>query len=110
MFISHDLAVIRHVSDRVGVMYLGRLVELAEAGAFFARPAHPYARMLLDAVLEPGETPDAAVVQGEPPDPQHPPPGCSFHPRCPLAVERCRVETPPFAEAQGRMVACWRAG
>ena len=114
VFISHDLAVIRHVSDRVGVMYLGRLVELADADAFFARPAHPYARMLLDAVLEPGGAPSGApglaFVQGEPPNPEHPPPGCSFHPRCPLAVERCRVETPPFAETQGRMVACWRAG
>ncbi len=110
VFISHDLAVIRHVSDRVGVMYLGRLVELADAEPFFARPAHPYSRMLLDAVLEPGAPPRDAVVEGEPPDPEHPPPGCVFHPRCPLCVERCRAEAPPFAEAAGRMVACWRAG
>ncbi len=110
VFISHDLAVIRHVSDRVGVMYLGRLVELADAEPFFARPAHPYSRMLLEAVLEPGMPPVAAVVRGEPPDPEHPPPGCAFHPRCPLAVERCRAEAPPLAAVDGRMVACWRPG
>jgi peptide/nickel transport system ATP-binding protein len=107
LFISHNLAVVRHVSDRVGVMYLGRLVELGEKGALFAQPRHPYTRMLLDAI------PDIAMsgrartpVQGEVPNPLHPPGGCSFHPRCPHANDRCRQERPPLLEFQGVRVAC----
>jgi peptide/nickel transport system ATP-binding protein len=91
LFISHNLAVVRHISDRVGVMYLGRVVELAEKRAMFAMPQHPYSRMLLDAV------PDLAMtgkprtpVAGEVPNPLNPPTGCTFHPRCPFANERCR--------------------
>jgi len=97
LFISHNLAVVSHVADRVGVMYLGRLVELADAQELFARPRHPYTRMLLDAV------PDLEMsgrqrtpVAGEVPNPLAPPPGCAFHPRCPHANDRCRTEQPVF--------------
>src|SRR4051794_10725667 len=95
LFISHNLAVVSQVADRVGVMYLGRLVELARSGELFARPRHPYTRMLLDAV------PDLTMagkprtpVAGEVPNPLAPPPGCTFNPRCPHANERCRRERP----------------
>jgi peptide/nickel transport system ATP-binding protein len=107
LFISHNLAVVRHVSDRVGVMYLGSLVELADKAKLFAQPRHPYTRMLLDAI------PDIAMsgrprtpVQGEVPNPLSPPPGCSFHPRCPHANERCRRERPVLLEIQGVRIAC----
>ncbi len=95
LFISHNLAVVSQMADRVGVMYLGRIVELASAAEIFARPRHPYTRMLLDAV------PDLSMsgkprtpVAGEVPNPLAPPPGCAFHPRCPHADERCRRERP----------------
>ncbi|MBL8837114.1 MAG: ATP-binding cassette domain-containing protein [Alphaproteobacteria bacterium] len=108
LFISHNLAVVYHVSSKVGVMYLGRLVEWSETKTLFARPRHPYTRMLLDAI------PDLAMsgrartpVAGEVPSPLNPPSGCSFHPRCPWANERCKSERP---EAQrvpgGGAVAC----
>jgi oligopeptide/dipeptide ABC transporter ATP-binding protein len=113
VFISHDLAVVRHIADRVAVMYLGEIVELAEAETFFALPSHPYAQMLLASVLEPGEAQgaDAAAVRGEPPSPRSPPSGCSFHPRCPFATDRCAHEAPPAIDigaAQRRhWVRCW---
>jgi peptide/nickel transport system ATP-binding protein len=95
LFISHNLAVVSHIADRIGVMYLGRLVEVADAQDLFARPKHPYTRMLLDAV------PDLEMsgrqrtpVAGEVPNPLAPPAGCAFHPRCPHANERCRAERP----------------
>jgi peptide/nickel transport system ATP-binding protein len=95
LFISHNLAVVSHVAERIGVMYLGRIVEVAPAAALFAGPRHPYTRMLLDAV------PDLAMtgkprtpVRGEVPNPLAPPPGCAFHPRCPHVNERCRRERP----------------
>ena len=107
LFISHNLAVVRHVSDRIGVMYLGRVVELADKAELFARPRHPYTRMLLDAV------PDIRMsgrsrtpVRGEVPNPLNPPSGCSFNPRCPHANERCRVERPAFVSDGGTRVAC----
>ncbi len=107
LFISHNLAVVRHVSDQVGVMYLGRLVELADKAALFAQPRHPYTRMLLDAI------PDIAMsgrartpVQGEVPNPLNPPSGCSFHPRCPHANDRCRQERPALLQIQGVRIAC----
>jgi peptide/nickel transport system ATP-binding protein len=95
LFISHNLAVVSHIADRVGVMYLGRLVELAPARALFARPAHPYTRMLLDAIpdLEMSGKPRTPVA-GEVPNPLDPPAGCAFHPRCPHANDRCRSEQP----------------
>ena len=95
LFISHNLAVVSHVADRIGVMYLGRLVEIADAEELFARPKHPYTRMLLDAV------PDLEMsgrqrtpVAGEVPNPLSPPTGCAFHPRCPHANDRCKAERP----------------
>jgi peptide/nickel transport system ATP-binding protein len=97
VFISHNLAVVSLVADRVGVMYFGRLVELAPAAELFARPRHPYTRMLLDAVPDLAMSGKARTpVAGEVPNPLAPPPGCAFHPRCPHANERCRVETPRF--------------
>jgi peptide/nickel transport system ATP-binding protein len=110
LFISHNLAVVRHVSDRVGVMYLGCIVELADRNALFSRPVHPYTRMLLDAI------PDVAMsgrrrmpVLGEVPNPMQPPSGCGFHPRCPHANERCRVERPVLKPIGGAQVACHAA-
>jgi len=107
LFISHNLAVVRHVSDQVGVMYLGRLVELADKVELFARPRHPYTRMLLDAIPDIHMSGRARTpVRGEVPNPLNPPSGCSFHPRCPLANERCRQERPTLTLFQGVQVAC----
>ena len=107
LFISHNLAVVRHVADQVGVMYLGRLVEQADRRALFATPRHPYTRMLLDAI------PDIAMtgrqrnpVQGEVPNPLKPPTGCAFHPRCPHANARCSAERPALVEFNGIRIAC----
>ncbi len=108
LFISHDLAVIRHLADRVAIMYLGQLVETAPVHELFARPAHPYTRVLL------AEIPDLARrrrtyggAAGEIPSPLAPPPGCRFHPRCPSATERCRVEPPRLRNvAPGHLAAC----
>jgi peptide/nickel transport system ATP-binding protein len=107
LFISHNLAVVRHVADQVGVMYLGRLVELADKADLFARPRHPYTRMLLDAIPDIHMSGRARTpVQGEVPNPLNPPSGCSFHPRCPLANERCKSERPALQQFQGIQVAC----
>jgi peptide/nickel transport system ATP-binding protein len=99
LLITHNLAVVRFMANRVGVMYLGRLVEIGETEALFARPRHPYTRMLLDAV------PDLMMsgrprtpIGGEPPNPIDPPPGCPFHPRCPQAIAICRTERPAFID------------
>ncbi|KAB2848907.1 MAG: ABC transporter ATP-binding protein, partial [Hyphomicrobiaceae bacterium] len=110
LFISHNLAVVRHMATRIGVMYLGRIVEIAATAEMFgarARPRHPYTRMLLDAV------PDLSMsgrprkmIEGEIPNPISPPPGCAFHPRCPLAGDRCRREVPVMRERDGVAVAC----
>jgi peptide/nickel transport system ATP-binding protein len=95
LFISHNLAVVHHISDRVGVMYLGRIVELAPRRALFAAPRHPYTRLLLDAIPDLEMTGRARTpVGGEVPNPLNPPSGCTFHPRCPHANERCRREAP----------------
>ena len=107
LFISHNLAVVRHVSDHVGVMYLGRLVELADKQTLFANPRHPYTRMLLDAIPKMHDTGRARTpVQGEVPNPLNPPTGCTFHPRCPLANDRCRAERPQLLALGGVKVAC----
>ena len=107
LFISHNLAVVRHMSDRVGVMYLGQVVELADTDALYSRPLHPYTRMLLAAVPKLGSTGDARVpVQGEVPNPLDPPPGCAFHPRCPHAEARCKSERPALLTLKGVQVAC----
>jgi len=95
LFISHNLAVVHHISDRVGVMYLGRIVELAPKRQLFATPRHPYTRMLLDAIPDLDMSGRARTpVAGEVPNPLNPPSGCTFHPRCPLANERCKREAP----------------
>jgi peptide/nickel transport system ATP-binding protein len=107
LFISHNLAVVRHVSDQVGVMYLGRIVELADKGRLFDRPRHPYTRMLLDAIPDIHMSGRARTpVQGEVPNPLTPPSGCTFNPRCPHANERCRVERPRLLLVAGTRVAC----
>ncbi len=107
LFISHNLAVVRHVADEVGVMYLGRIVELSPKTEVFARPRHPYTRMLLDAIPDIHMSGRARTpVQGEVPNPLAPPSGCTFHPRCPHANERCRVERPALLAYGAVHVAC----
>ncbi len=99
LFISHNLAIVRHMATRIGVMYLGRIVEISGGRELFAAPKHPYTRMLLDAVPDIGMTGRQRIpVAGEIPNPINPPPGCTFHPRCPYANERCRREIPPLEE------------
>ncbi len=96
LFIAHNLAVVKHVSDRIAVMYLGRIVELAAADELYANPRHPYTRALIAAIPEPDprRARQRAVITGDLPSPIHPPPGCPFHPRCPHATDRCKVEVP----------------
>ena len=107
LFISHDLAVVYHVSTNVGVMYLGRLVELAPTRRLFDTPLHPYTRMLLDAIPDLEQTGHARVpVSGEVPSPIDPPSGCPFHPRCPIAADRCREERPVAVQVGDSQVAC----
>jgi len=111
LFIAHDLSVVRHISDRVAVMYLGNLVELAGGDELFDRPMHPYTRALLDAVPIPDPEVEShrahKVLQGEVPSPMNPPSGCVFHPRCPLAVDSCSVSVPQGREiSPGHWVAC----
>ena len=108
VFISHNLAVVQHVADTVAVMYLGRVVERAPAARLFDDARHPYTRALLASVLtaEPGlGLPDVGLGD-TPPDPANIPPGCRFHPRCPVAEDRCRVQTPTAREQEGRMAEC----
>ena len=112
LFVAHDLSVVRHVSDRVAVMYVGRIVEVAPTDALYRAPLHPYTEALLAAVPapDPERRGNRRVAQGEVADPANPPPGCAFHPRCPYAVDRCRVERPELTPvAPGRFVSCHRA-
>jgi oligopeptide transport system ATP-binding protein len=113
IFIAHDLSVMKHISDRVAVMYLGRIVELGRATDVIERPCHPYTRALVSAI--PTTNPDAerarqrVMPPGDPPSPLNPPAGCAFHPRCPFAQERCGLAVPPLVPASdGRDVACIR--
>ena len=111
VFVSHDLSVVRHIADEVMVIYLGHAVEIGSREAIFARPAHPYTRALLSAtpVADPEAKRERVVLKGEPPSPMAPPAGCPFHPRCPLAFDRCRIEKPPLETKRGSDVACWAA-
>ncbi|AWE08725.1 dipeptide/oligopeptide/nickel ABC transporter ATP-binding protein [Lysinibacillus sp. 2017] len=109
IFIAHDLGVVRHISDRVGVMYLGRLVELAESESLYSEPLHPYTQALLSAVPipDPEFERDQLLLMGDIPSPSNPPPGCTFHTRCPLAMERCKIAVPQLQEVKsGHSVAC----
>jgi peptide/nickel transport system ATP-binding protein len=107
LFISHNLAVIYQMADRLGVMYLGRLVEIAAAERLFATPRHPYTRLLLDTIPSVELTGrERKPVAGEVPNPIDPPPGCGFHPRCPFANDRCRRERPELIDDGGTLVAC----
>src|SRR5581483_3670459 len=112
LFISHGLAVVEHISTRVGVMYLGRLVELAPAEEIYRRPLHPYTQALLAAIPNPDpearDSRGARKLGGDVPTPLNPPPGCRFHTRCPHAMERCRTEEPQFVEVEpGHWAACF---
>jgi oligopeptide/dipeptide ABC transporter ATP-binding protein len=108
LFISHDLGVVKCMSHRIAVMYLGEIVEHAPAEALYAEPLHPYTRALVSAVPTLSRRGRGRIrLEGEPPNPSAPPPGCKFHPRCPLATELCRIEHPPLREvAPGRLAAC----
>jgi oligopeptide transport system ATP-binding protein len=109
LFIAHDLAVVKHMADRVAVMYLGRIVEVAETRSLFRAPRHPYTRALLGAIPrpDPARRGQVATLGGDVPSPMNPPPGCRFHTRCPAAQDRCRVEDPALRPlAGGHAVAC----
>lgn len=110
VFISHDLSVVEHISDRIAVMYLGTIVELAPAASFSGSPRHPYTAALLRAVPmpDPHRKTEPFPMEGDAPSPIDPPPGCAFHPRCPHAFERCRAEKPSLVKtARQHFVACW---
>jgi len=110
VFISHDLSVVEHICDRIAVMYLGAIIELATSEEFNRAPRHPYTRALLQAVPlpDPHRRNPPVAIRGDVPNPIEPPEGCPFHPRCPLKFERCSRETPPLVEAAAQhFVACW---
>jgi oligopeptide/dipeptide ABC transporter ATP-binding protein len=109
LFIAHNLSVVKHISDRVGVMYLGKLVELASSRELYSHPTHPYTRALLSAILQPNPNvkTERQRLAGDVPSPINPPSGCRFHPRCPVAGERCKTDEPEWREIRpGHFVAC----
>jgi oligopeptide/dipeptide ABC transporter ATP-binding protein len=109
LFIAHDLSVVRHISDRVGVMYLGRIVELTTSGQLYSNPLHPYTKALLSAVPtpDPDDVRERVILQGDVPSPANPPSGCTFHTRCPHVTEECRSTRPAFQDVgDGHFVAC----
>jgi oligopeptide/dipeptide ABC transporter ATP-binding protein len=111
LFISHDLSVVEHISDRVAVMYVGKIVELGETETLFRQPRHPYTEALLSAVprADPEVKKERIILAGEVADPADPPSGCAFHPRCPYQIERCASEEPILQEAEpGHFVSCHR--
>ncbi len=113
LFIAHDLSVVEYFSDTVAVMYLGKIVEIADRESLYRERFHPYTRALIDAVPQPD--PDRPhnrnILGGDVPSPANPPKGCRFHPRCPLATERCKVDEPPLVDVRaGHQVACWHPG
>ena len=114
LFISHDLGVVEYLSDRIAIMYLGRIVEEGDRHTLYGRPAHPYTRALMDAmpIADPKRRRERAPLQGEAPSPLDPPPGCAFHPRCPFAIAKCREAVPPLEPMSGgppdHRVACIR--
>jgi peptide/nickel transport system ATP-binding protein len=112
VFIAHDLKIVEYISTRVAVMYLGKIVELADSAELYRRPRHPYTQALLSAVPvpDPEHKKTRIILQGDVPSPLAPPPGCAFHPRCPYAFDRCRRETPPlYALGHGHTAACFLA-
>jgi oligopeptide/dipeptide ABC transporter ATP-binding protein len=111
LFVAHDLSVVRHVSDRIAVMYLGKIMELSPAEELYSKPIHPYAEALLGAIPIPdpkeNRVRERVVLAGEPPNPMNPPPGCVFHPRCTYATDVCRSVQPPLMEYPGgHLAAC----
>jgi oligopeptide/dipeptide ABC transporter ATP-binding protein len=113
LFIAHDLAVVRHISHRIVVMYLGRVVEIADCDALYREPLHPYTQALLDAAPVPDPKVERSraprIVMGEPPSPLNPPSGCAYHPRCPRATADCAVAVPALRELRpGHFAACDR--